>query len=89
MKSGRIRFLDLPVIRQQLSQLNQKQTALGNVQIGAPPGKHDDVATVCALLAHVALKAAPQIVIAPRKVSLFEQLVTQHKKKQIDMGWEA
>lgn len=89
MKSGRIRFLDLPVIRQQLSQLNQKQTALGNVQIGAPPGKHDDVATVCALLAHVALKAAPQVVIKPREISLFEQLVTQHKKKQIDMGWEA
>lgn len=88
MKSKRIQFLDIPEIRQQLTQLNQKRTALGNVQIGAPPNKKDDIATVVALLAHVALKYQPQVIVRPKAPTLYQQLVSKNKQKQLEAGWE-
>lgn len=88
LKTKKIRLLDIAEIRQQLSQLNKVHTALGNVQIGAPKGKKDDIATVIALLAHIGLEYLPQIYEAPKPQSLFQQLVQQHKQKQLEAeGW--
>ncbi len=88
LHAKRIRLLDVPEIRQQLSQLNKKNTALGNVQIAAPPGKKDDVATVVALLAHVALQYVPTILTEKKEPSLFERLVSQTAKKHKERVWD-
>lgn len=89
LKTKRIRLLDIPTIRQQLSQLNQKQTAGGNVHIGAPPGKKDDIATVCALMAHVALKYMPQITVKKQEPTLFQQMVARTKQRKEEAGWDS
>lgn len=82
LKTQRIRLLDVPEIRQQLSQLNKKNTALGNVQIGAPPGKKDDVATVVALLAHITLQYQPVRREVKRDPTLFEYNVQKIRERQ-------
>lgn len=82
LKTKKIRLLDVKEIRQQLSQLNKMHTALGNIQIGAPKGKKDDVATVIALLAHIGLEYLPEVRETPKPQSLFQQLVMQHKRRQ-------
>lgn len=86
LRTGRIRLLDQPVIRQQLSQLNKKLTALRNVQIGAPPGKKDDVATVCALGAHMSLQYLPAWIEAKPEKSHFQTVVDsiEHKRTKGD-----
>lgn len=89
LKTKKIRLLDRSEIRQQLSQLNKVNTALGNVQIAAPKGKKDDVATAVALLAHIGLQYLPQIHETPKPQSLFEELVGQHKRKMKEAeGWD-
>jgi len=81
MRTGKVQLLDLPVIHSQLSQLQKKMNALGNVQIAAPPGRHDDVASVIALGTSVALLHMPTIE-RPKKVpTLFEEgLACIHRK---------
>lgn len=88
LHSKRIRFLDVPEIRQQLSQLNKKNTALGSVQIAAPPGKKDDIATVCALLAHITMQYHPTILAEKKEPSLYEHLVNQHKRNTKERAWD-
>ena len=81
MRTGKVQLLDLPVIHSQLSQLQKKMNALGNVQIAAPQGRHDDVASVIALGTSVALLHMPTIE-RPKKVpTLFEEgLACIHRK---------
>ena len=88
LQTKRIKLLDVPEIRQQLSQLNKKRTALGQVQIAAPPGKKDDIATVCALLAHVSLMNYPTVSVTRKEPSLFQQLVAKHKKRTEEATWD-
>lgn len=88
LHAKRIRLLDVPEIRQQLSQLNKKNTALGNVQIAAPPGKKDDVATVVALLAYMALQYVPTILSEKKEPSLFERLSSQIARKHKEGMWD-
>jgi len=88
LQTKRIKLLDVPEIRQQLSQLNKKRTALGQVQIAAPPGKKDDIATVCALLAHVSLMNYPTVNVTRKEPSLFQQLVAKHKKRTEEAAWD-
>jgi hypothetical protein len=88
LQTRRIKLLDVPEIRQQLSQLNKKRTALGQVQIAAPPGRKDDIATVCAMLAHVSLMNYPTVSVKKAEPSLFQQLVAQNKKKTEELRWD-
>lgn len=59
LRTGKLKLLDLPVIYQQMTQLQKKLNPMGGVAIAAPPGKHDDVASVIALGTTVALVAYP------------------------------
>lgn len=89
LRTKKLRLLDRPEIRAQLSQLNKVHTALGNVQIAAPKGRKDDVATAVALLAHIGLDYVPQIINKRENQSLFQQLVAQHKQKMKEAeGWD-
>lgn len=59
LRTSRLKLLDMPVIYQQLTQLQKKLNAMGGVAIAAPHGRHDDVASVIALGCSAALMAYP------------------------------
>lgn len=63
----RIRLLDNPDLFQELASLEKKLTQGGNVQIAAPSGMHDDLATVVALMAAGAVWLTPQAAEPPPK----------------------
>lgn len=58
-RTNKIRLLDKPIIFSQLTRLVKKLTPMGGVQISAPPGAHDDVASVIALGAECAIQLYP------------------------------
>lgn len=55
VKQKRMRLLDHPEIYDELTKLEKKRTPTGTVQIGAPAGKYDDVASVIALATYQAV----------------------------------
>jgi hypothetical protein len=59
LRINKLRLLDKPIIYQQLTRLQQKNTALGGIQISAPRGAHDDVAAVIALGTQAAIQLYP------------------------------
>ena len=59
VNTGRIKLLDVPEQTRELKQLEAKLTPGGMVQISAPEGQHDDLATVIALAAHKAIWMLP------------------------------
>lgn len=84
MRRGKLKLLDIPVIYQQLTQLQKKLNAMGNVHIAAPPGKHDDVASVVALGVSVALQSQPSVKPPERKKTLFlEGIECIRRKNQV------
>lgn len=56
----RIRLLDHPETLHELRSLERRLTAGGVVQVSAPEGHHDDLATVVALVAHAAVWLLPE-----------------------------
>lgn len=89
LKTQRIRLLDRTEIRQQLSQLNKKLTAGGNVQIGAPIGRKDDVATVTALMAHLALQHYPTFIQEKPQETVQAREIRKIKAKQKEPRWDS
>ena len=89
MRTHKIHLLDLPVIHQQLSLLQKKLNAMGNVQIAAPPGRHDDVASVIALGTSVALYHMPSVTVAPKPPTLYEEGLAciQRRNSQALEAW--
>jgi len=83
MRTAKLRLLDLPVVYQQLTQLQKKMNALGNVQIAAPSGRHDDVASVIALGTSVALLHMPTMARPKKTPTLFEEGLACIKRKNI------
>lgn len=73
LRTDKLRLLDVPVIYQQLTQLQKKNNPMGSVQIAAPPGRHDDVASVIALGASVALLHLPARTLPKKEPTLFEE----------------
>jgi len=71
LRTNKIKLLDHVVIYQQLTQLQKKLNAMGGVAISAPNGKHDDVASVVALGATVALQAYPVAIV--KQKTLFDE----------------
>ena len=73
LRTNKIKLLDHVVIYQQLTQLQKKLNAMGGVAISAPNGKHDDVASVVALGATVALQAYPVVKPLVKQKTLFDE----------------
>ena len=72
LRTKKIHLLDLPVITSQLTQLQKKLNPMGQISIAAPPGKHDDVASVIALAVTMALQHTPHIKPVVKEPTLFE-----------------
>lgn len=89
LKTQRIRLLDRSEIRQQLAMLNKKLTAGGSVQIGAPIGRKDDVATVTALMAHLALQHYPTFIVQKPQESVQAREIRKIKAKQKEPRWDS
>lgn len=88
LRTKRLRLLDIPETRQQLSMLNKVHTALGNVQIGAPKNRKDDVATAVALLAHIGQQMLPQVKDVPKEMSVYDQIMAQYQSRQKGERWD-
>lgn len=73
LRTKKIKLLDIPVVYQQLTQLQKKLNAMGGVAIAAPNGKHDDVASVIALGCTAALQAYPTPKPVEKKKTLFQE----------------
>ncbi len=82
----KIRLLDRPIIYQQLTRLQQKNTALGQIQISAPSGSHDDVASVIALGAEVAIQIYPMKLRDKIEPSQWDICLADMKKKHSNVG---
>jgi hypothetical protein len=85
LRNQHIELLDVPIIRSQLSQLQKKYTALNQVQISAPPGKHDDVATVVALLAKMTLQLKPSIKVEKKPMTHLEKAIAAKQAREREM----
>jgi hypothetical protein len=89
LRTQKLKLLDIPVIYQQLTQLQKKLNAMGGVSIAAPPGKHDDVASVIALGCTVAMQAYPVAKPVSRTRTLFEDGLDCIRRKQAAAQEEA
>lgn len=88
LRTKKLRLLDIGEIRQQLSMLNKVRTALGNVQIGAPKNRKDDVATAVALLAHIGQQMLPQTREVQREMTVYEQIMAQYEQRKKGETWD-
>lgn len=74
LQQDNLELLDQPIIYQQLVTIQKKLGAMGNVQISAPPGKHDDVACCIALGCNMALTSYPSVKVEKKKAkTLYEE----------------
>ncbi len=93
LNQRRLLLLDEPESVKELSSLERKAEH-GIVQINAPEGQHDDLATVIAIAAHKAvwMLPAPKKAAAavPQEPTIFEQgMATIAKRKlPIEAGWD-
>jgi len=89
LRTKKLFLLDLPVVYQQLTQLQKKLNAMGGVAIAAPAGKHDDVASVIALGCSAALQAYPSPKPIEKKKTLFDEGLAciARKTAQADEVW--
>lgn len=82
LRIKKIRLLDKPIIFNQLTRLQQKNTPMGGVQISAPPGAHDDVASVLALGAEVAIQLYPSKLVDNVEPSHWDIGLADMKRKR-------
>jgi hypothetical protein len=82
LRTYKIKLLDIPIIYQQLTQLQKKLNAMGGISVAAPPGKHDDVASVIALGCTVALQAYPMPKLVKKSKTLFDEGLECIRRKQ-------
>lgn len=89
LRTGKLKLLDIPVIYQQLTQLQKKLNAMGGVSIAAPNGRHDDVASVIALGCTAALQAYPVPKLVEKKKTLFQEGLAciARKRAEADEAW--
>jgi hypothetical protein len=88
LRTKKLTLLDQPVVYQQLSQLQRKLNAMGGVSIAAPPGKHDDVASVVALGVSSALQLKPTVKVVPKEPTLFDIGVETIRRRQQEMAYD-
>lgn len=89
IRTNKLRLLDIPVIITQLTQLQKKLNPMGHVQIAAPPGKHDDVASVIALATSVAVMQAPMRLPPQKHVNLYEEGLDciRRRQQEAETAW--
>lgn len=89
-RTNKIRLLDRPIIFQQLTRLQKKLTAQGSVQISAPPGAHDDVASVIALCVECAIQLYPTKTTDKIEPTHWDIGLADIKRKNRlrEVGWE-
>jgi hypothetical protein len=89
IRTSKLHLLDVPLIVTQLTQLQKKLNPMGHVQIAAPPGKHDDVASVIALATSVAVMQAPARVLPPKVHTLFEEGLDciRRRRQEAEIAW--
>ena len=89
LRTNKLQLLDIPVIITQLTQLQKKLNPMGHVQISAPPGKHDDVASVIALATSVAVMQAPARIVAPKEQTLFQEGLDciRRRRQEAEIAW--
>jgi hypothetical protein len=69
----RLRLLEHELQKTQLLQLQRRVLQSGNVQIAAPPGKHDDLAMVLMLATHIVLWLLADLPEKPEPVKTVDQ----------------
>lgn len=84
LRTDKIKLLDHPVVVSQLTLLQKKMSAMNRVQIAAPQGKHDDVASVIALGASVALMHRPDLKIIKKEPNLFQIGLDCIRRRRLD-----
>ena len=84
LRTNKLHLLDVPVIITQLTQLQKKLNPMGHVQISAPPGRHDDVASVIALATSVAVMQAPARVITKKVPTLWDEGLACIKRRRLE-----
>jgi hypothetical protein len=84
LRTGTIKLLNHHKIYQQLTRLTMKRSAQNTIQISAPEGEHDDVATVVAMAADLAIQFRPsQQKELKKEPTLWEQGLAQIEAKKI------
>lgn len=66
LNQERLQLIDHELMLRELGALERTLSPGGTVSVSAPPGQHDDLATIVALLAHQALWFMPDAEEAPR-----------------------
>jgi hypothetical protein len=87
----KIKLLDRQDVIHELKSLQRTLTSSGNVQIGAPPGLHDDLAVIVALLASRAVLLDPTL-NEPKKQETYQDIIDQqiarkHKVLKMEESW--
>jgi len=89
VRTKKLRLLDDHRVYQQLIKLQQKNTPMGGVQIFVPSPGHDDIASVLALGAEVAIQLTPTRLMEHKVPSQWEICLNDMKKKKrlAEDGW--
>jgi hypothetical protein len=82
LRQGHLRLLDVPEMYQQLVQLQKKPLANGSFQVSAPPNRHDDLATVCAIAAKQVMDIAPRFAEIKKEKTLFDEGLENIRKRR-------
>lgn len=81
----RIHLLDEQISLRELRSLEKKMLSGGAIQIGAPAGQHDDLATVIALSTDKAIWMLPQPAKEkPKEPTIHEQIIRQLKRQRAE-----
>jgi hypothetical protein len=83
LRQGHLRLLDVPEEYQQLVQLQKKLRAGGQFSVEAPPNRHDDIATVCAIAAQQVMDISPRFAEIKKEKTLFDEGLEVIKRKRL------
>ena len=83
LRQGHLRLLDIPEQYQELVMLQKKMTANNSFQVSAPPNRHDDMATVCAIAVQQILDMAPRFATVKKDQTLFQEGLECIKRKRL------
>jgi hypothetical protein len=82
LRQGNLRLLDIPEQYQQLVQLQKKMGAQGNMQISAPPNRHDDIATACAIAVKQTMDMTPRFAVPKKEKTLYDEGLESIKRRR-------
>lgn len=83
LRQGHLRLLDIPEQYQQLVQLQKRLSSNNTFQVSAPPNRHDDIATVCAIAARQVMDISPRFATLKKEPSLYDEGLECIKRKRL------